>query len=104
MNTVAYFSVDTGTERRGMQARHPPAIPQPDEAKLLVEIPVAERPGPPPGILFRKSDSPLALAVQLPLKRPEPLWGCPGGQSPLLGSVRSTQNQSPYPPPALPTP
>jgi len=26
----------------------------------------------------------------------------PGGQSPLLGSVRSTQNQGPFPPPALP--
>ena len=45
----------------------------------------------------------LGLDVQLPLKRPDLFWSCQAhGQSPLLGSVRSTQNQGPFPPPALP--
>jgi hypothetical protein len=59
--------------RQGMQARHPPAIPQPYEAQLLVEVSVAERPVPPPGDLVSTHqelpEQSLGVAVHRPIGR-----------------------------------
>ena len=56
------------------------------------------------GITPATGPAPLGLVVELPRKLPDPsgVYWLMLRQSPLLCSFRSTRNQGPFPPPALP--